>query len=65
MEEKRMSKENNNQEISVKAIPQWLPVKCVLCKGYGSFSYGKITCNACGGLGFIKVPAKEEVQIGK
>ena len=42
--------------------PSLVPVKCVLCQGWGSFSYGKKICNGCQGKGYILVPAKEEKE---
>ena len=40
--------------------PASVPIKCVLCDGWGTFSYGKKICNGCGGKGYVLVPAKEE-----
>ena len=42
--------------------PAQIPVKCVLCQGWGTFSYGKKICNGCGGKGFILVEAKEKEE---
>lgn len=45
--------------------PSWLPIKCVLCEGWGSFSHGTIKCKACDGLGYLKVPPREEIEADK
>lgn len=46
--------------ITPEFIPSFIPIKCPVCAGFGSFSYGKILCKSCGGLGFLKVPPKAE-----
>ncbi len=46
--------------ITPEVIPSFIPIKCPVCLGFGSFSYGKIPCKSCDGLGFLKVPPKEE-----
>ena len=43
-----------------KAKPQYVPVKCVVCNGFGTVSNLKITCHACEGRGYILVPPMEE-----
>jgi DnaJ-class molecular chaperone len=40
--------------------PKYIPIKCVVCNGFGTLSYGSKTCHACGGKGYILVPPKEE-----
>ncbi len=40
--------------------PAYLPVKCVVCNGFGSVNWGKAKCHACDGKGYILVPAKED-----
>ena len=47
-------------EETLRVKPQYIPYKCVICAGYGSFSHGTIECQACDGLGFLKVPPQEE-----
>lgn len=42
---------------------EWLPVKCVVCNGYGTTSYGKNICTACKGTGFIKVPTRDDREV--
>ena len=44
---------------SPKLKPQFIPIRCPVCKGFGSVNYGQLTCKACGGLGYIKVPPGE------
>lgn len=39
--------------------PAKIPVKCVVCNGWGTVNYGKKTCHACEGKGYILVEAKE------
>ena len=40
--------------------PTIIPVKCAVCNGFGTVNWGKASCHACGGKGYIMVPAKEE-----
>lgn len=40
--------------------PLYIPIKCPVCNGYGSTSYGKNICKACKGEGFLKVPPKDD-----
>jgi len=51
---------NENTNTPQNQKPSWLPVKCALCEGWGSFSHGTVPCKACNGLGYLKVPPKEE-----
>lgn len=51
---------NEGKNPSQKIKPALLPIKCVLCDGWGTFSYGKTICNGCGGKGYILVPAQKE-----
>jgi len=51
----------NEEPITPKTLtPKWLPVKCTVCQGWGSFSHGSVSCKACDGLGYLKVPPKEQ-----
>lgn len=43
-----------------KIQPKFIPMICPVCKGHTTVNYGKFTCQACDGLGYIKVPPKEE-----
>lgn len=36
-------------------IPKVLPVKCVVCNGYGTVLRDKIQCHGCKGRGYILV----------
>lgn len=40
--------------------PAYTPVKCVVCNGFGTLSYGRKTCPACEGKAYILVPNKIE-----
>lgn len=40
--------------------PAKIPVKCPVCNGYGTVSYGKRVCQACKGDGYLLVPPKED-----
>lgn len=40
--------------------PAYTPVKCVVCNGFGTLSYGSKVCPACGGKAYILVPNKLE-----
>lgn len=43
-----------------KVKPAVVPVKCAVCSGFGTVNWGRASCHACKGKGFILVPAKEE-----
>ena len=43
-----------------KPRPKYIPVKCAVCNGFGTLSYGKKSCHACDGKGYILVPPKED-----
>lgn len=40
-------------------IAAQVPVKCVVCNGFGTVAYGSKECHACKGNGYILVEAKE------
>jgi DnaJ-class molecular chaperone len=42
--------------------PAQLPIKCPLCDGWGTFSYGSKICNGCKGKGWVLVPAEERIN---
>ena len=42
--------------------PQYIPIRCPICKGFGTVNFGKIQCKACEGRGYLKVPPKEEKE---
>ena len=46
--------------IEEKAIPAQIPVKCVVCNGFGTVSSAKKVCHACDGKGYILVEAKRK-----
>lgn len=39
-----------------KIKPKYLPMKCPVCNGFGTVNWGKATCHACQGRGYILVP---------
>ena len=43
-----------------RVTPKHIPVKCVVCGGYGTVNYGKKECHGCQGRGYILVPPMEE-----
>lgn len=43
-----------------KTQPKFIPMMCPVCRGHQTVNYGKFICQACKGLGYIKVPPKEE-----
>ncbi|MFH1863496.1 MAG: hypothetical protein ABIJ85_01105 [bacterium] len=53
MTDSRLTEENNNK-------PSIVPIKCVVCNGFGTVNWGKNICHACKGKGYILVPTKEE-----
>ena len=52
-----MMMKNDPQIKQVK--PQYIAQLCPRCKGYKTVSYGKIPCDMCGQLGYIKIPVEE------
>lgn len=40
--------------------PKQVPVKCVVCNGYGKVTYDRVTCHGCGGKGYILVDVEDE-----
>lgn len=42
---------------------KYLPVRCVVCGGFGHVSNQHITCHGCQGRGFILVETKDEEVI--
>ncbi len=54
------------EETSNKAmpLPQFIPMRCPVCKGRGDVNWGKETCKACNGKGYIKVPPQEADEQG-
>ncbi len=56
-----MNKKSNEIQVSenVKVKPTGMPFRCVICNGFGTLAYGKKTCQACDGKGYILVPVEE------
>lgn len=48
--------ERRHVEIDNKLRPAYLPVKCVVCSGFGTVNWGKSKCHACNGCGYILIP---------
>ena len=42
--------------------PNTLPFKCPVCNGWGTVSYAKKICHACGGTGVVHVPQLPEKE---
>ena len=42
-----------------KVAPTHVGQKCPVCSGFGNLKYGEIVCHACGGKGYILIPAEE------
>ena len=40
--------------------PKYLAQKCPVCNGFGTVSFKRILCHACGGKGFLEIPIKKE-----
>lgn len=52
-------------EVKIREIkPQFTPIKCVVCNGWGTVSNMRVKCHACLGKGYLEIPA-EEVKNGK
>ena len=47
-------------KIPEKAItkPKQVPIKCVVCNGYGKVTYDRVVCHGCSGKGYILVDAE-------
>lgn len=41
-----------------KITPRCYAQKCPTCNGYGTVSYGKLTCVSCRGRGFLIIPVE-------
>ena len=54
--------ETNIPEKSTKARPAYIPMKCPVCNGFTTVNYGKQTCAACKGKGWIPVPPEEQEE---
>jgi phage FluMu protein Com len=55
-----MMMKNKEPQLKVKEVkPQYIAQLCPRCKGYKTVSYGKIPCDMCEQLGYIKIPAEE------
>jgi len=39
--------------------PACIPIKCVVCNGFGTVNWGKASCHACHGKGYILISAME------
>ena len=50
------------EEISIPANlkPKYFVQRCPVCNGFGTVSNQKLTCHACNGKGFIKIPVEKE-----
>ncbi len=46
--------------IAVKIIPECHAEKCPVCNGFTTVNYGRQTCAACKGKGFVIVPNQIE-----
>jgi tRNA(Ile2) C34 agmatinyltransferase TiaS len=44
------------------AQPKYIPVRCPVCNGHMTVSYGKYPCKACNSRGWIAVPPKEDYE---
>ncbi|MFH1792610.1 MAG: hypothetical protein ABH819_03100 [Patescibacteria group bacterium] len=47
-------------QTEVNQKPVGIPMKCVVCNGFGTVNWGKTTCHACSGYGYILIPTKLE-----
>ncbi|HWY79103.1 MAG TPA: hypothetical protein VNW29_01975 [Candidatus Sulfotelmatobacter sp.] len=43
----------------IKIIPTHVAQSCPVCNSWGTLRYGKVTCHACDGKGYILIPAEE------
>ena len=39
-------------------VPEKLAQRCPVCSGFGTLKYGEKVCQACGGRGYVLVPAR-------
>lgn len=45
--------------------PIYIPVKCVVCNGFGTVNWGRAQCHACNGRGYILVSSGKEMERGE
>lgn len=50
---KKMKMTDSNQKLP------YIPVKCVVCNGFGTVNWGKSQCHACQGRGYILIPNRQ------
>ena len=43
--------------------PQFIPVKCPKCNGFGTVNWGKVPCSACDGTGIYKIPLYDKDKV--
>ncbi len=44
---------------NVKVKPRFVAQSCPVCNSFGTLQYGRKTCHACAGKGYILIPAEE------
>ncbi len=59
-----MVKDNNFKTI-VLIKPQYIPIRCPVCKGFGTVNFGKSPCKACEKLGYLKIPPEKDSYGGE
>jgi len=46
-----------NSRVVIKEVtPEFHSERCPVCNGFGTLKYGTLTCQGCGGKGYIVVP---------
>jgi DnaJ-class molecular chaperone len=54
-----MNEKRKKEITSNNVAPKYVPIKCPVCEGWGSFSHGKVPCKSCEGKGYILVEAQK------
>lgn len=49
-------------EVFNQIIPKKIPFKCPVCNGFGTLQYGKKTCHACAGKGYIVIDNEDRKE---
>lgn len=42
--------------------PAYIPIRCVVCNGFGTVNWGKAKCHACDERGHILIPQIESIE---
>lgn len=47
-------------EVKIREVkPKYIPIKCVVCSGWGTVSNMHVQCGSCLGRGYLEIPVEE------